>query len=103
VQKDEETSLTWRLKDELLLRGKVYYAKLARGRATFIAPRLVPHFRAIWGLRRRDESRRLSRPAQQILRALRREWELTTKELRADSGVRDRVMLRVPWTSSKPR
>jgi hypothetical protein len=32
VQKDEEASLTWVLKDELVNRGKVYYAKLARGR-----------------------------------------------------------------------
>lgn len=91
VQKDTETSLTWRLKDELLLRGKVYYAKLARGRTMFIAPRLVPHLRAVWALRRRDESHRLSRPARQILHALRHEWELTTKELRADCGVRDRA------------
>src|SRR5215216_5096436 len=30
VQTDEETSLTWRLKDEILRRGKIYYAKLAR-------------------------------------------------------------------------
>ena len=34
VQKDEETSLAWTLKDELMRRGKVYYAKLARGKAT---------------------------------------------------------------------
>src|SRR5213082_4159531 len=40
VQKDPEASLTWTLKDQLLRRGKVYYAKLARGKATFIAPRL---------------------------------------------------------------
>lgn len=91
VQKDTETSLTWRLKDELLLRGKVYYAKLARGRSTFIAPPLVPHFRAIWGVGRRDQAIGLSRAAKQILRALRRDWELTTKELRAESGVRDRA------------
>lgn len=91
VQKDSETSLTWRLKDELLLRGKVYYAKMGRGRSMFIAPRLVPHFHAMWGVRRRQEAVRLSRQAQQILRALRREWELTTKELRGESGVRERV------------
>src|SRR6188472_3825474 len=30
VQKDPESSQTWSLKDELLKRGKVYYAKLAR-------------------------------------------------------------------------
>ena len=42
VQTDEEASLTWTLKDELLRRGRVYYAKLARGQATFIAPRKTP-------------------------------------------------------------
>src|SRR5262245_50439690 len=90
VQKDEEASLTWVLKDELLRRGKVYYAKLARGKATFIAPRMIPYFHAIWGLRRSDETRRLSRPARAILRVLRREWEMATRDLRADSGVKDR-------------
>jgi hypothetical protein len=44
VQKDFEASLTWQLKDELLKRGKVYYAKLARGKATFLAPRMIPYF-----------------------------------------------------------
>jgi hypothetical protein len=29
VQKDPEASLTWTLKDEIMGRGKVYYAKLA--------------------------------------------------------------------------
>src|SRR5438552_9984766 len=52
VQKDAESSLTWQLKDELMRRGKVYYAKLARGRPMFLAPRMIPHFHAIWGLRR---------------------------------------------------
>src|SRR5688572_15586657 len=39
VQKDPEASLTWRLKDELVRRGRVYYGKLARGRPMFLAPR----------------------------------------------------------------
>lgn len=91
VQKDAETSLTWRLKDEILRRGALYYAKLARGRSTFIAPRLVPHFRAIWGVRRAEEARRLSRPAQAVLRVLRREWEMTSAELRQAAGVADRA------------
>ena len=47
VQKDEETSLTWTLKDQLIRRGKLYYGKLARGKAMFIAPRMIPHFHAI--------------------------------------------------------
>lgn len=90
VQTDEETSLTWRLKDELIKRGNVYYAKLARGKAMFLARHMVPHFHAIWGVRRVDEPKRLSREARAILRVLRKEWELATADLREDSGVRDR-------------
>ena len=55
VQKDPESSLTWLIKDEVMRRGRVYYAKLAKGRATFIAPRLIPHFNALWGVARRKE------------------------------------------------
>jgi hypothetical protein len=91
VQKDPEASLTWELKDALLRRGKVYYAKLARGKAMFIAPRVLPYFNAIWGLRRADDGRRLSRPARAILKVLRNEWEMGTADLRQDSGVSDRA------------
>jgi hypothetical protein len=91
VQKDEEASLTWLLKDEIMKRGKVYYAKLARGKATFVAPRMLPYFHAVWGVRRADEPRRLSRNAQKILRVLRREWEMATSDLRTDSGIKDRA------------
>jgi hypothetical protein len=49
VQKDHEASLTWVLKDEIVRRGKVYYAKLARGKTMFIAPRMIPYFHAVWG------------------------------------------------------
>jgi hypothetical protein len=42
VQKDPEASLTWVLKDEVVRRGKVYYGKLARGKAMFLAPRRSP-------------------------------------------------------------
>jgi hypothetical protein len=91
VQKDEEASRTWVLKDELIARGRVYYAKLARGKATFIAPRLIPYFHAIWGVRKADEPRHLSKKAQAILRVLRREWEMGTSDLREESGVKDRA------------
>jgi len=91
VQTDEEASLTWLLKDEVIRRGRVYYAKLARGKAFFIAPRMIPHFHAIWGLKRADEPRRLSKEAQAVLRVLRREWEMGTSDLRDESGVADRV------------
>jgi hypothetical protein len=90
VQKDPEASLTWVLKDELVARGKVYYAKLSRGKALFLAPRMIPYFYAIWGLRRAEEKQRLSRHAQAILRVLRKEWEMATADLRAESGVKDR-------------
>lgn len=91
VQKDPESSLTWRLKDELVRRGRVYYAKFARAKATFVAPRMVPYFHAVWGVRRADEGRRLSRNAQKILKVLRHEWEMATSDLRDDSGVKDRA------------
>jgi hypothetical protein len=90
VQKDPEASLTWVLKDEIMGRGKVYYAKLARGKAMFLAPRMIPYFHAIWGVRRSEEKRRLSRPAQAVLKVLRREWEISTADLREESGVKDR-------------
>jgi hypothetical protein len=87
VQKDPEASLTWTLKDELINRGNVYYAKLARGKTMFLAPRMIPHFRAVWGLRRAQEPRRLSRRARAILYVLRREWEIATADLRKASRI----------------
>jgi hypothetical protein len=91
VQKDPEASLTWTLKDEIMGRGKVYYAKLARGKSMFLAPRMVPHFNAIWGVHKADEARRLSRPARAVLKVLRGEWEMATADLREESGVKDRA------------
>jgi hypothetical protein len=91
VQKDPETSLTWRLKDQVVRRGKVYYAKLARGKAMFVAPRMIPHLHAIWGVRRAEESRRLSAGARAVLAVLRREWEMSSSDLRTEAGLRDRA------------
>ena len=91
VQKDPETALTWELKDEIMGRGKVYYAKLARGRPMFLAPRMIQYFHAVWGLRRSDEHRRLDRHARAVLKALRKEWEMGTADLREESGVKDRA------------
>jgi hypothetical protein len=90
VQKDPEASQTWVLKDEVMRRGKVYYAKLARGRTMFLAPRMIPYFHAVWGVRRAQEARRLSTHARAVLRVLRREWEMSSGDLRDESGVRDR-------------
>src|SRR5919199_5546885 len=85
VQKDPESSLTWVIKDEVMRRGRVYYAKLVKGRATFIAPRLVPHFNALWGVGRKREAELLSADARAILKVLRREWEMATCDLRESS------------------
>jgi len=90
VQTDPESSLTWELKDEILRRGRIYYGKLSRGKAMFIAPRLIPAFHAVWGIRQKEESRRLSRNARAILAVLRKEWEMSSIDLRTDSGVTDR-------------
>jgi len=90
VQKDAETSHTWALKDEVMRRGRVYYGKLARGKAMFLAPRMIPYFKALWGLPRREEKKRLSESALSVLRVLRKEWEMGTADLRLESGVSDR-------------
>jgi hypothetical protein len=91
VQKDEETRLTWYLKDEIMRRGRVYYAKLAGGRSMFVAPRLISHFAAVWMPQRKEEREVLSDAAQRVLKALRKEHELATADLRAASGVTERA------------
>ena len=90
VQKDPEASQTWLLKDEVIRRGKVYYAKLSRGKTMFIAPRMIPSFHAVWGIRKSEEKRRLSRSARAILKVLRREWEMGSADLRDEAGVKER-------------
>jgi len=91
VQRDPEASLTWTLKDQVLTRGKVYYAKLARGKAMFLAPRMIPYFHAVWGVRRGDEKRRLSRNARAVLNVLRKEWEMASSDLRVESRIEGRA------------
>jgi hypothetical protein len=51
---------------------------------------MVPYFHAVFGLRRADEGRRLTRHARAILEVLRREWEMATSDLREDARIRDR-------------
>ena len=83
VQKDEEASLAWTIKDDVIARGRVYYAKLARGKATFLAPRLVPHFNAVWGLRRADEPRRLRMALAAQRRAMLEDADFTARSFEA--------------------
>ncbi len=91
VQKDPEASLTWVLKDKIIQRGKVYYGKLAKGRTIFVAPRMVPYFYALFGIRKSEEKSRLSPTAQSILKILRKEYESASIDLRKDAGIEDRA------------
>ena len=91
VQKDPETSLAWTLKDQIVRRGKVYYAKMARAKSMFIAPRMVPYFHALWGVPPSKERTRLSPNARKVLKVLRGEWEMASSDLRSESGISDRV------------
>jgi hypothetical protein len=91
VQKDPEASLAWTIKDDVMRRGRVYYGKLAKGRATFIAPRLVPHFNALWGVPRSKEREALSTDARAVLKVMRGEWEMATCDLRQASGITERA------------
>lgn len=91
VQKDPESSLTWTLKDEMMSRGRVYYGKLVRGRATFISRRLLPYFHTLWGIPVRREATVLSIEARAILRVLRREWDMATRDLQQACRIDERA------------
>lgn len=88
VQKDPECSLAWRIKDDVMRAGKVYYAKLNRARSTFINPALISAFNAIWGVPRAKESKVLSSDARSILKVLRKEWEMASADLRNEAGMK---------------
>ncbi len=87
VQKDFEASRAWVLKDEVMARGKVYYAKVYKGHSIFLAPRMIPVFNAIWGCTKKGESGILSKNAQAVLKVLRKEWEMATADLRDATGL----------------
>ena len=91
VQKDPESSLAWTIKDDVMRRGRCFYGKVLRGRSTFIAPRLLPFFNALWGIPQRMEKQVLSNDAQIILKIMRREWEMGTRDLREASGISERA------------
>ncbi len=91
VQKDPESRLAWTIKDDVMRRGKCFYGKVLRGRSTFIAARLLPFFSALWGVPQRMEKKTLSPDAQLILKIMRREWEMATRDLREASGISDRA------------
>jgi len=90
VQKDFEASRAWVLKDEVIARSKVYYAKLIKGNSMFLAPRMIPVFNAIWGVPKSKEKDELSENARKVLKVLRREWEMATADLRTECGFADK-------------
>jgi hypothetical protein len=90
VQKDPEASLAWTIKDELLRRGRIHYGKLRAGRSIFISRTLLPYFNSLFGISRKQEASILTEPAQNILKVLRKEWEMSSRDLRSASGVKDR-------------
>lgn len=90
VQKDPEASKAWVLKDEVIARSRVYYAKLVKGHSMFLAPRMIPVFNTIWGCSKKGESGVLSPNAQKVLKVLRKEWEMATADLRAECGFKDK-------------
>jgi hypothetical protein len=90
VQKDYEASKAWVLKDEVVARGRVYYAKLVKGNSMFVAPRMIPVFNAIWGVPKRKEKDELSENARKVLKVLRKEWEMATADLRAECGIKEK-------------
>src|SRR6187401_8353 len=87
VQKDYEASRAWVLKDEVVARGKVYYGKVYKGHSMFLAPRMIPVFKAIWGCSKKGEAGVLSKNALSVLRILRKEWEMATADLREATGL----------------
>ena len=90
VQKDPEASAAWVLKDEVVERGRVYYAKLVKGHSMFLARRMIPVFNALWGVPKSKEKDELSENARKVLRVLRREWEMATSDLRAEARIREK-------------
>jgi hypothetical protein len=90
VQKDPESNLAWTLKDEMMRRGRCFYGKVLRGQATFISLKLLPAFNSLFGCSRSVETKVLSKDALKILKVLRSEWEMGTRDLREASGIPDR-------------
>ncbi len=93
VQKDVEMSLAWELKDQVMQRGKIYYGKLCKARAMFVAPKLIPYFNQIWGVTKAQEKSALSDDANKILKVLRKEWEMGTSDLRRATKIETRQKL----------
>ena len=90
VQKDFETSQAWVLKDEVLRRGRVFYGKVTKHQAIFIAPRLIAAFNTLFGMAQTKERELLSANARAVLAVLREEFEQASADLRKEAKIADR-------------
>lgn len=83
---DPEVGLAWELKDELPAKGQVFYAKLIRGRPTFVAWEVFPDIYRLFGPQhdylRQYRDGLLSPVAKAILDALHRQRPQDTLELK---------------------
>jgi hypothetical protein len=83
---DPEVGLAWELKDQLPAEGKVFYAKLIRGKPTFVAWDVFPDMYRLFGPRhdylRQYRDGLLSPVAKAILDALHRQRPRDTFELK---------------------
>jgi hypothetical protein len=88
---DPEVALAWNLKDELPAAGKVFYAKLYRGKPTFVAWDLFPAVYRLFGPQRdylaEHRAGLLSPAAKAILDALRRTRPQETLALKLSTGL----------------
>lgn len=88
---DPEVGLAWNLKDQLPAAGRVFYAKLIRGKPTFVALDLLADVYRLFGPQRdyvrlyRDGL--LSPPAKAILDALHRKRPQETFELKLNTNL----------------
>jgi hypothetical protein len=88
---DPEVSLAWNLKDQLPAAGKVFYAKLIRGKPTFVAWDLFPDVYRLFGPQRdyvKEFRDGLMAPAAKaILDALHRKRPQETFELKLNTNL----------------
>jgi hypothetical protein len=87
---DAGIGLTWRLKDTLPAKKRVYYGKLLKGRPLLVAPELFPAFYALARGRQRArdyaseyEAGRLTLTAKRLMDVLLRDHPQYTRDLRA--------------------
>jgi len=93
---DAGVGLTWRLKDDLPARRRVYYGKLLKGRPVLVALDLFPAFYAVTRGRQRARdyleeyaAGRLGTTAKRIMDALVKDHPQYTRDLRANAFMLD--------------